>query len=383
METSGWVEPNQDATDSTWSAAGHQAYQHGVAEPLVGNCNQSATAYADAGESIEVVESSKGAISILQEYVQSSKEFRYPIRRPILQWTFEQQMPDSLNLQFRATVAFMLDGVPHHTVGVWAPSKPAAKRDAAHRALSLLAGSWGEHMLTHQSRLSEQVSTMNNPGQAVEILDNFCRSTPCPLPSWHVSWKGNKCQAFAEILWLDAPHHFVGAAWEHEQDARNDTARRVLWYLGCPGFSRIFQPDPNAPAAVEQEIPAPPENWMNEQHMEAEAVQRMERKTTAVHVQNRLQKEFAKDLKAGEKVWKWSYETDPAEPALYRATVEIPVVGEKFNVSPTFTGDWVKGQRDAQADTCKSVNSFLDDMESASKGNKDRRSTTGGQWGRH
>lgn len=90
---------------------------------------------------------SKGVISLLQEFVQSSRLFRGPQHRAILQWNFDNRMADFTTLEFSATVAFLLDGVPHHVSGYWHLSKKNAQRDAAERSLAFFVGCWGEQML--------------------------------------------------------------------------------------------------------------------------------------------------------------------------------------------------------------------------------------------
>jgi len=69
--------------------------------------------------------------------------FRMPSNCSVLQWEFSTRMCGS-SLEFRATVAFLLDGVPHHVAGIWKLSKKLAQRDAAERALELYAKVDGE-----------------------------------------------------------------------------------------------------------------------------------------------------------------------------------------------------------------------------------------------
>lgn len=52
-----------------------------------------------------------------------------------LRWTFDTHMADNTNLEFRAQVSFLLDGVPHHVAGAWQQSKKLAQRDCAERCL--------------------------------------------------------------------------------------------------------------------------------------------------------------------------------------------------------------------------------------------------------
>ena len=80
----------------------------------------------------------RGPISQLQEYVQeaSKSTCALPANFSVLQWDLSTRA-SSANLEFRATVSFFLEGVPHHVAGVWKPSKKVAQRDAAERALEL------------------------------------------------------------------------------------------------------------------------------------------------------------------------------------------------------------------------------------------------------
>jgi hypothetical protein len=189
-----------------------------------------------------------------------------------LQWKFEEQMTEAAAMQFRATVAFLLEGVPHHTLGEWQPSKSGAKRDAAERALELFIGSWGRALLQPPP---QQVKTLGHSFAGgncqpvacwklcpqVVLLEEFCGSMPCPPPKWRSVWEGNKCKALAELVLVEVPHHFAGAAHDSEFAAFADTARRVLWYMNCPGFADAFEPDPST--LNEPDIADPPRNWMN------------------------------------------------------------------------------------------------------------------------
>ncbi|CAK0885373.1 unnamed protein product [Prorocentrum cordatum] len=94
-------------------------------------------ASSDPSGSPGTSKNSRGPISQLQEYVQeASTAFALPANCSVLQWNLSTRA-SSANLEFRATVAFILQGVPHHVAGVWRPSKKAAQRDAAERALEL------------------------------------------------------------------------------------------------------------------------------------------------------------------------------------------------------------------------------------------------------
>lgn len=301
----------------------------------------------------------KGVISLLQEFVQCSRQFHAPQHRTILQWSFDNRMADFTTLEFRGTVAFLLDGVPHHVAGAWHPSKKFAQRDAAERALSFFVGKWGEQLLVEQEGGSKPAPSAGGPSE-VQILEEFCASySACggQAPKFTISWDKGECSSLAEVVLLDVPHQFLGVPKSTEEAASRDTARRVLWYLQCPGFESAFSPDPRAPAVTAKEIPSPPSNWASDAAEDC-ALQMAERKTALMRVQNRLQQAFARQLRPGQSVWEWSYETDEEDtawPPLCRATVNVPVAGKKF------TGGWARGQRDAQIEACNLVTAFLNE----------------------
>jgi len=302
----------------------------------------------------------KGVISLLQEFVQCSRQFHAPQHRPILQWSYDNRMADFTTLEFRGTVAFLLDGVPHHVAGAWHPSKKLAQRDAAERALGFFVGRWGEQLLLEQEGCIAKPPQVGESRSEMDILEGFSMSYPAcngQSPQWSHSWEGEDCRAQVEISLLGVPHKFAGCPKTSQQAASTDAARRVLWYLQCPGFETIFAPDPRAPAVTGKEIPSPPANWASDA-AEGCALQLAERKTALMRVQNRLQQAFARRLRPGQSVWDWSYEQDEEDtqwPPLCRATVTVPVAGRSF------TGEWARGQRDAQIEACNLVSAFLND----------------------
>lgn len=301
----------------------------------------------------------KGPISLLQEFVQCSKHFHAPQHRPILQWSFDTRMADFTSLEFRAQVAFLLDGVPHHAAGSWQPSKKLAQRDAAERALGFFVGCWGGQLVEPPS-LSAGMRDSSNASEP-EKLEEFCRHfAACEETSllWDDVWSNDskEWKACVQVHLLGVLHKFTGAPRPTQEEARAATARRVLWYLQCPGFEDTFEPDILSPAAMAKEIPAPPPNWANDA-TEEDAVQAAERKTALMRVQNRLQQAFARQLRPGQSVWEWSYETDSSDstwPPLCRAKVAVPAANR------TFVGNWVRGQREAQLDACSQVAAALD-----------------------
>jgi len=304
--------------------------------------------------------SCKGVISVLQEFVQCSRQFSAPQHRPILQWSFDSRMTALASLEFRGTVAFLLDGVPHHIAGTWHPSKKFAQRDTADRALAFFVGRWGEQLLSEHKRFGEPKSDVSKTAASdVQVLEDFCRSSSScagAAPKWSSRLDERGWSAQAEMPVLGVLHKFAGVAKGTEDAAMEDVARRVLWYLQCPGYEDAFAPDAEAPAVTAKEIPAPPAYWASDE-AEGQALQMAERKTALMRVQNRLQQEFARRLRVGQSVWEWSFETDEQDqawPPLCRATVVVPLMGRQF------TGGWARGQRDAQLEAVSLLGSFID-----------------------
>jgi hypothetical protein len=349
------------------------------------------------------LEENKGAISMLQEFVQFSKGFHVPPRCPILQWMYDTRMADFLTLEFRATVGFLLEGIPHHVAGEWHPSKKMAQRDTAERTLSFFVGCWADYQqyidasLSPLRRCSPSCSTLgstpstatggggrgelslpNSPeGLAMtgsrtdgvrdgitqdelKLLEHCCRSfqtCDAPVPQWSVRNVNGLFQACVEIEVLGVPHKFFAGEYASEDEARRSTARRVLWYLSTPEFESAFeQADVQETISALGGLPVP-EQWANSS-CEDDALEVAARKTAIMRLQNRLQHALARELKPGQSVWVWSYETDANSgwPLLCRATVNIPVVGKQF------TGSWARGQRNAQIAASTCVTEFLDSI---------------------
>jgi hypothetical protein len=277
-------------------------------------------------------------------------------------------------------VAFLLDGVPHHVVGAWQPSKQLAKRDAAERTLSLYVGRWGDLAVkdrnvveleapgaalqgTGQHGGIDSLATQNDPIKLLEVYCGKITNDKKLQPQWSHKWEENGlglglCQAFVEVKLCEVSHTFAGQPCQDQEAAYRDTARRVLWYLQCPGFEEIMEPDAEYVRTAAHAIPEPSSSWTKDDDSEGEERQLAERKTTIMRVQNRLQQAFARQLEAGTSVWFWSYERDPKDktwPPLFCATVHVPLAGR------TFAGGWLRGQREAQIDACLQISSFLDE----------------------
>lgn len=267
-------------------------------------------------------------------------------------------MADYTTLEFCGTVAFLLEGIPHHVVGAWHPSKKCAQRDTAERALGFFVGR-GEQVQRRENIAPVQAKCI---ASAVEALEQFCHACPdcdSESPHWELCRQDTEVSARVGLQLLGVAHTFAGMPKLTEEKARDDAARRVLWYLGCPGFEDAFSPDWRAPAVTGRDIPPPPASWAKKTNdvAQSRAVQVAERKTALMRAQNRLQQAFARSLQPGQSVWEWKYDLDEEDdswPPLCRATVTVPVAGK------TFTGQWMRGQRDAQIETCRLVSAFLD-----------------------
>jgi hypothetical protein len=302
-------------------------------------------------------------------------------------------MVSKATLEYRATAAFYLDGVPHHCAGTWQASKKRAQRDAADRALGLFVGRWSEELMQQRPDVASGFVPEPSVGRGEEgakgpeeqLLERFCEQLPACTggpPQWIIEpqhpnaengemHSSGPCSAIVELQLLGVQHKLAGPVKPSEREARADTAVRTLWYLQCPGFEDAYEAEKlcnrygsgKVPTGL-GELPSPPCGWVCDDSSQ-EALDEAKRKTVAMRVQNRLQQEFARQLQPGQGVWEWSYAADQDDeqwPPLFRATVNVPVLGKSF------VGDWVRGQRDAQINTIAQVSAFLDEMSCASNG---------------
>merc|ERR1719296_250652 len=121
------------------------------------------------------------AVSQLQEYVQSCSSFSPHTR--ILTWSFEQQLENETLLQFRATVSFMFNSIPHYFCGGWQSSKKKAQRDTAERVKQYLAKTFdgadrgaGEANRSGDAQAAKSTSSSQAaelPRQADDLCDDF------------------------------------------------------------------------------------------------------------------------------------------------------------------------------------------------------------------
>jgi len=216
----------------------------------------------------------KGAISQLQEFIQGARSLPMPASCPVLHWSHDTR--STANVEFRATVSFLLDGVPHHTIGAWKPSKKLAQRDVSERVLDLFVGQWG-HLLSDESDVSEdsEILPQNRESGSVQArgaahdLEIYCTSTAASTtgsapPRWSYVEEAGCYQAFVEIKLFGIPHTFPGKHSHSKESAHDDAARRVLWYFGHPGYENAFEPDLEFAKKVAHDIPKPAACWFQD-----------------------------------------------------------------------------------------------------------------------
>merc|ERR1719375_2235154 len=93
-------------------------------------------------------------------------------------------------------------------------------------------------------------SNSRRSGEA-QKLASFCCSPPAPgkpcvvtnttPPRWSHTCEGESYTARVEIELRGVSHMIAGSAKSSLEAACRDTARRLLWYLQCPGFANCFQ----------------------------------------------------------------------------------------------------------------------------------------------
>jgi len=335
-----------------------------------------------------------GPISELQEYVQSDRRFPVSSNQPVLKWDWDHRMANAVTLEFRATVSFLLSGVPHHAAGAWHTSKKASQRDAAERVLVMIK------------------SQDNNDSQARsnESLCTLRRCLQCKLEAFYASLSLSGEQKRVPLQWLcfqpetggyqasvevclfgNVVHTLQGAACGSEQKAYEDTANRALWYLKAPGHLNAFEASYDQVVNETLQLPAV-KLWLREGHAsdselhQCEAQQRAaQQKTMLMRVQNQLQRKYGKILPSGTPVWKWTFEHECQHPQTSeyqvgqhlasalknaqgnqsetavavtpepcRATVWIAGVDREFQ------GEWCQGQKAAQLNACAIVTEFLE-----------------------
>eukprot|EP00747_Dinoflagellata_sp_TGD_P184025 gnl/TRDRNA2_/TRDRNA2_39331_c0_seq1.p1 gnl/TRDRNA2_/TRDRNA2_39331_c0~~gnl/TRDRNA2_/TRDRNA2_39331_c0_seq1.p1 ORF type:complete len:357 (-),score=69.67 gnl/TRDRNA2_/TRDRNA2_39331_c0_seq1:182-1252(-) len=349
-----------------------------MVQPVEADLKTSSEPAGDAGEPQllpEVTDNAAGesgetnAVSLLQEYIQGCSSFSPHTK--ILSWNFDQQLEGEHTLQFRATVSFVFNDVPHHFAGGWQTSKKKAQRDTAERVRHYLAKRNNAKpeptsvQAVNHSRLPDDVL---GELKAANMGEQLCGAASDAVLDWKIA---DRIAAESGVIEYRAtvtfavhgvPHHF-GGAWCSSQEggaiaAKQDTADRVLWYFGQSEDDFVYCDKPLSMRVPGQQtsVIAPPSDAPvgNTQNSASNAA---DDKTVLMQVQNALQKHFAKETPPGHRVWLWSYQPEPNDPQLFRAHVEIP------GWARTFQGAWCRGKKLAQRNACLVVKQYLEEVE--------------------
>jgi hypothetical protein len=284
-------------------------------------------------------------------------------------------MANAVTLEFRATVSFIFEGIPHHATGAWQTSKKTAQRDAAERVLV---------MLNEQSCISSPSAQTelfcSAEASPVDQLSDYCAKlrgkqktealweTLC----WSCTQENEGWQAAVEVcIYGDAVHTLQGAVCSNKQSAMEDTATRALWYLKAPSHLSAFEVSHEEVAQEALEVPSS-EIWLREGMVHGADLYRSEKqqqaaeqKTTLMREQNRLQKRYARGLATGEPVWTWFYdyspitEENPTGSVVPWCRATVCITGPNIE----FQGQWCRGQKQAQLNACAHVTEYLDSEE--------------------
>jgi len=277
-------------------------------------------------------------------------------------------MANAVTLEFRATVSFILEGVPHHAAGAWHTSKKTSQRDAAERVLVMLkiqANDYTSCGIGDGSSCCPEAS-------AVERLSDFVvKGLPGKQNVESLQWRCVQTetgwQATVEVcIFGDVLHTLQGVICSDEQTACEDTANRALWYFKAQSHLNAFEVCHEA--VVEETLELPPDDmWLREGMAtgpalyQCEVQQRAaEQKTTLMRVQNQLQKRYGKDLPSGTPVWEWSYEYTPMNA---QNTAAVPTCCARVwiaGMNREFQGSWCRGLKQAQLNACARVTEQLD-----------------------
>eukprot|EP00397_Hematodinium_sp_SG-2012_P053329 GEMP01063598.1.p1 GENE.GEMP01063598.1~~GEMP01063598.1.p1 ORF type:complete len:333 (+),score=54.06 GEMP01063598.1:68-1066(+) len=245
----------------------------------------------------------------------------------ILHWSFDQQMEDRITLQFKATVSFSLDNVPHHVEGNWQTSKKKSQRDAAERALF------------HFETLDEVYVPPSNEGPIATLAKSD------PNANYTVEELDGLHRTTVQVMISSTPHYFRGAWQPTSEQSNEDVAMRTLAYLRVSPYRDEFEaPEVEATqqTSFDMKIPA-----------DANYASRVaQQKTALMTVQNLLQKVYSKGIQPGQDMWEWMWETDLNGRS--RVTVQVPVAGRSF------AGHWCSGKKEAQRTTCDELKQFLE-----------------------
>jgi len=237
---------------------------------------------APTGSDVEPVlvrpRSGKAAsIACLQELLQSSEHtslFKFPPGVKVLQWSYQQKTAG--RLVFRAFLAFLCNGVPHHVTGKWHQCKKDARQSVAEMALALVQG----HNVDTVSPQEEAAGCADlgglvtlgrsdyRGGNSTKALEKFLSSCSCVSSTDSMEWsvaqaaKTGTWQAQLQVKVLGMKFAFSGPALPQQEEAKNELANRVMWYMGCEDYQGMYVPNRRALMSARCEVPAAPAHWM-------------------------------------------------------------------------------------------------------------------------
>lgn len=228
-------------------------------------------------------------------------------------WSFEErdETPGSSEQEkknTKATVSFMLAGVPHHFCGAWCTSKDGAQSDVAERVLwyfDVDPDDRDKFELPINNSTCDSLQEKEKQGERGEE-----KARPSLVPPFPAS----------QVCSLAAKKQFGGVGSAAGGGRGGDHSSGGA---GNGGASELDD------------------------------------KTVLMQVQNLLQKVFAKEAVAGEKVWIWSYEMSETDKQTFKAKVDVPLLQKSFE------GTWCRGKKAAQRNACLEVKSFLDQSDLA------------------
>mmetsp|Transcript_33612 Transcript_33612/g.78557 ORF Transcript_33612/g.78557 Transcript_33612/m.78557 type:complete len:280 (-) Transcript_33612:256-1095(-) len=219
-------------------------------------------------------------IAVLQELLQSpahTSMLKYPPRVRVLHWEYLQNRKVEGVLMFRAVLAFLCNGVPHHVAGRWHRCKKHARRSSAEVALVLVkclhlsdGDAKNSNACVDLSRLTSRHSfegaDPEDPTEA-RVLEGLLSNLPFRSSGLDWIFTRNK-QTFSwsasiGVCLSGAQYTFLGPDCQAIGDAQAELARRVLWYLGCSDYSSFYYPDRRRLLLERCEVPAAPPRWLS------------------------------------------------------------------------------------------------------------------------
>eukprot|EP00450_Noctiluca_scintillans_P023778 CAMPEP_0194522446 /NCGR_PEP_ID=MMETSP0253-20130528/57017_1 /TAXON_ID=2966 /ORGANISM="Noctiluca scintillans" /LENGTH=223 /DNA_ID=CAMNT_0039366885 /DNA_START=24 /DNA_END=695 /DNA_ORIENTATION=+ len=125
--------------------------------------------------------------TVLQDFLSAIQGTPQPHGHRLIRWKCSRRADHT---EFRCTVTFVLDGVPHSVVGTWQKSIRWAQCDAVDRALG-------------------------------SLQDDLAAS----VPQWSLKWQGSQCRAVVSVQLFGALHSIQGGPAMSEASAKEDVLR--------------------------------------------------------------------------------------------------------------------------------------------------------------